>query len=487
MKTHWRLALWALQFLWGLNGIWFADRFRLWKKSLNLYLTFLAFTDTERPFGQLQSAMLCAILTAVYDYDTDWTFGSLKGSNTLPLLQHIESEEARAIVIDLFSTEVRHELSEDGLERGSLALRFYWLVIDSNWMRGYTPDEIDAFGRLLQVTDDILDLEGDRVAGDTNCLLLEDRAQGFVAEAEGFLVSDFFGKLKSNSWVYRKLEDKVRGELRSIGTQEVTFKQLFATGRPSTGLYAFLLSLISFGFYEGTPWVVCVLTAFAFGGLTMSIMSFNDWVDRHNDRKKGKMFASEHPHELMQYWQRLSAVTALFLVPIVYWSVPLALFLAIVWVVGILYSYTRRWYLVNNVIVAVCSGSPALCGTVFHGEVRWVATCTFGIFTALIFINELYKDVEDRRTDRGYKATMPLRRGGSMLTVWNTIMFLYVPAALFAFHPNPWVKGLGMVAATLITFQAASAFLHPERIHRPMSAMRLTLKSLLIVLLVSSL
>lgn len=484
MKAHLKLAFWALQILWGLKGIWPVDRFRLWKKSINLYLAFLTFTDTERPFDQLQSAMLCAILSAVYDYDTDWTFGNQNGKNILPLLQHIKSREAQALATNLFNAEVKHDLSEDGLERGSIALRFYWLVINSVWMRNYTQEQIDDFGRKLQILDDILDLENDRLADDMNCLLLEDQAQAFVAEAEVFLKSDFFGMLKKNSLVYRMLEGKVKKKLRSFGTQEVTLKQLFATGRPSTGLYAFLLSFIGFGFYEGTPWAVRVLTSLAFGGLTMSIMAFNDWVDRENDRKKGKLFASEHPQELLQYWWQLSSVTTLALVLIVYWSVPLTLFTAIVWVIGILYSYTRRLYLVNNFIVAICSGSPALCGTVFHGEIRWVATCTFGIFMTLLFINELYKDVEDRKIDLEHKDTMPVRRG-SFLTLWHTIPFLYVSALLFVLHPNTWVKWLGAVAVTLITFQQIAAMLHPEWIHRPMTTMRLTLKCLLIVLLLT--
>ncbi|MFA7653416.1 MAG: Fic family protein [Candidatus Magasanikbacteria bacterium] len=104
---HLRLVFWALHILWGLKGIWPTDRFRLWKKSINLYLAFLAFTDTERPFTQLRSAMLSAIVSAVYDYDSDWTLGSREGKNYLPLIQFIESEEARTLAASLFVADVQ--------------------------------------------------------------------------------------------------------------------------------------------------------------------------------------------------------------------------------------------------------------------------------------------------------------------------------------------------------------------------------------------
>ena len=484
MQVHIRLAFWALQVLWGIKGIWPTDRLQLFKKSIRLYLSFLAFTDPERPFDQLQNAMLCAILSAVYDYDTDWTFGNRQGDNFFSLLPRIKSEEARTLAASLFKRDANHNLSDDGLERGSVALRFYWLVINSVWMRSYTPEQICSFGRKLQIIDDILDREGDLAAGDTNCLLLNGRTQEFLTEAEEFLKSNFFGILKRNSWVYRLLEGKVRKTLRNSGTRPATFKQLFATGRPHTGFYALALSFVGFGFYEGTPWVVILLTGLAYAGLTMSIMVFNDWGDRENDCKKGKIFASEHSQELMQYWRKLSVVTALILIPVAYWSVPLMLYAALIWAAGILYSYTQRRYLLNNAIVALCAGAPALNGTVYHGEIRWIAVCTASIFMALIFINELYKDVKDAGIDRGHKVTMPIRIG-SRLTIWQTIVFMYMPATLFVLHPNPWVRWFGITAAGLITFQQVAAFLHPKLVQRPLDSMQHILMSLLVVLLIT--
>lgn len=484
MRKHWNIALWALRIVWGLKGIWPVDRLRLWVKSISLYMAFLAFTDVGRPLAQLHHAMLSAVLSAVYDYDSDWLFGNRSGKNFFPLLEYVDSEAARKNGRALFQTDVGRNLSEDGLERGSVALQFYRLVIDSNWMRGYTSQEIDEFGRKLQILDDLLDLESDWTAGDTNCLLLPDRAQAFATEAEAFLDSDFFGMLKSNSLVYRVLEKKAREKLRNFRMREVTFTQLFVAGRPSTGLYAFVLSLISFGFYEGAPWLVPVLAGLTYAGLTMNIMVFNDWADRENDRKKGRLFASEHPRALMRYWLYLAGATALTLVSTAYWSVPLALFTTLVWVAGLAYSYTQQRIFWNNAIVAACSGSPALCGTVFHGEIRWIAVCTFGIFTTLIFINEIFKDVEDTRGDRGYKATMATE-WSIKLALWYSIVLMYAPAILLAWHPNVWVMRIGWIACGWITLEQSAAFLHPQWIGRPMRAMRFALQALLVALLFS--
>ncbi len=484
VKNHIRLAFWSIQILWKLKGIWPMDKFKLWKKSIRLYLSFLAFTDSEHPVSQLRNAMLCAILSAVYDYDTDWTFGNRQGENFFALLPRVESTEARMLATELFHADIQRKVSGDGLERGSIALHFYWLVINSAWMHSYVPEQIHSFGRKLQIVDDLLDVEEDRISGDTNCFLLKERIQEFVTEIEEFLGSNFFGKLKDHSKVYATLEDKMQKKLQNFGTRPATLKQLFATGRPHTGLYAFALSLIGFGFYEGTPWIVILLTALAYAGLTMSIMTFNDWIDRENDRKKGKLFASEHSQELIRYWRRLSGVTLMLMLMIIWWNTPLAIFSALVWTIGILYSYTRRWYLLNNAIVAICAGSPALCGMIYHGEIRWIAICTASIFVILIFINELWKDAKDRETDYGYKVTMPTKKG-SVLTLWQTIVFTYAPTILFVFYPNPWVRWYGIAMMSFVAFQQAAAFLHPKLINRPLSSMQLILGGLLIVLLLT--
>lgn len=485
MTTHLRVIVWALQVLWGLKTIWFSDRLRLWRKSINLYSSFLVFTDRGRPRDQLHRAMICAVISAVYDYDSDWPYGDRTGTHFLALLEQlVDSPEARQIATDLYRIDECGQLSEDGLERGSVALCFYRLVIDSCWMRDYSDEEIDAFGRKLQIIDDLLDLEGDRVAGNTNCLLLPARAPAFVREATEFLDSPFFLKLKEYSRIYRVIERKTREALLRFGNDRVTAKQLFQAGRPTTGAYAFVLTLISFGFYPETAWVLRLLTAAAFAGLTMSIMVFNDFADREHDRKKGKDLAARHPRELLRYWWCLSGVTAIVLAGVVGTDWQVAGFCLAVWLVGLGYSLAPGWYLVNNIIVAACSAAPALCGVVHAGKFTHPAVATFFLLFLLILWNEIYKDTEDLEIDRGYKNTLPVRLG-HLPTFGRLIGWLVLPAAAFVLHPNPWVQRLAFVAMPLLAFEQSAVFGHRQLVARAKTVMRTTLQALLIVLLLT--
>jgi hypothetical protein len=141
--NHLRVIWNALRFMWGVKSIvWGPDRFWLWRKSVNLYLSFLAFADEARPHEQLQLAMACAIISAVYDYDSDHEFGNRTGRNFKTVLhQLIDSAPIKERAIRLFDKDTTHSLTTDGLERGSEALRFYRLVINAQWMRAYSDVE----------------------------------------------------------------------------------------------------------------------------------------------------------------------------------------------------------------------------------------------------------------------------------------------------------------------------------------------------------
>ena len=165
--------------------------------------------------------MTCAVLSAVYDYDTDWVRTANPEMSMFfceldRLLQnHPKRDEAIVKARELFQLDWERKLSIDGLERGSVALRFYWLVIESRWMSGYTAEQIDTFGRELQIVDDLLDLEKDRRAGDTNCFLTKG-ADGFVREGAEFLMSNFFRKLEENSRVYRLIRKTCHDKLKEV-------------------------------------------------------------------------------------------------------------------------------------------------------------------------------------------------------------------------------------------------------------------------------
>jgi len=427
--------------------------------------------------------MVCAILSAVYDHDSDWTYGNRKGQNFKNLLHLVEAEDARDMADRLFAKDVGHQLSKHGLERGSVALRFYWLVIKCQWMKGYTAEQVDEFGRKLQILDDLLDFEDDRVAGDTNCLLTNEAGE-YITEGTEFLESEFFSKLKENSKIYRVLERKAHQLLKKFSAQKVTFGQLWQIGRPTTGAYAFITTLIGFGYYDGAPWVVRLLTASAFAGLTMSIMVYNDWVDRGHDRKKWKMFASEHPQEVFRWWINLSAITTVLVMLVATYNPLVAYFCLLVWGVGTLYSHIPHWYIVQNVVVAICAGSPALCGLVYHRQVTTGSLATFLMFSTLLFISEVYKDVEDSRVDEGYKATMPVKLGHRR-TVLRLFSLCFLAALVMAIHPNPWVWKIAIVGLPLLQYNNAEIFCHPQYIARPKGTLRWILKILLIVLILT--
>jgi len=488
MKAHLQFVLWALQVLWGFKAISSMDRLRLWRKSINLYLSFLAFTDKGRPYEQLKQAMIGALLSAVYDYDTDWPRGDRHGSNFLTLLsRYVESEEIKKIATKLFDSETEKSLSPDGLERGSVALIFYRKLINAEWMRKYSDDDLAIFGRKLQIIDDLLDLERDYVAGDMNCFLVEggERAKEFALEAEEFFQSDFFEELKQNSKVYRILEKKIRKKLLRFGIHGTGLGNLISAGRPTTGVYAFLLTIIGFRLCGDEKSMECGLAATVFALLTMSIMIFNDYMDRNHDRKKGKLTASENPKEFLRYWWLLNTLILALLGALAWLNAWAALFCALVWIVGIFYSFIPHWYLIQNLIVAACSASPVLCGYRKDSDLASIIII-FLIFASLIFINEVYKDTKDRGIDKGYKATMPVRLGHTN-TFFRIILAQYVPATLMlmlvTIHWNRTIMWLMLTAMPLLAFQQAMTFLHPELIRKPMATMRWIITILLIIML----
>lgn len=472
----------ALCFLWGVKSIvWGPDRLRLWRKAVNLYLSFLAFTDKERPVVQLERAMTCAVLSAVYDYDSDHEFGERDGRSFRATLHAlVDSAEVRHIAITLFEKDVAGTFSVDGLERGSEALRVYRLVIGSDWMRVFSDEEIERYGRRLQMIDDLLDLQNDRLVGDANCFLGAESQSEHVAEVRAFIESDFFKHLEERSRVYGSIKRKTQETLQQFGGT-LSFKHLAHTGRPHTGLYAFLLALVSFGFFGWKDWPVALLTSVVFGLLTMSIMTFNDYVDRDHDVKKGKTFARDYRDALWRFWRSEALAVLVLLTALMYIAPHVAAFCLLVWLVGLWYSFIPHWFLVQNVLVALCSGSPALCGMV--NAMMWDAksVATFTLFTALILFSEVNKDIEDHTIDIGYKSTVPVKWGARPASLL-LIMSVHLVALPFLFYPDWWVFAVGLVALPNLSRQQAFTFLNWRRVKRPINAVVFTIKLLGIVL-----
>ncbi len=245
--------------------------------------------------------------------------------------------------------------------------------------------------------------------------------------------------------------------------------------RPTTALYAGTLAHVSLR--SSDTWQHHVLISITFALITMAIMIFNDLVDAKHDRRKRKTFASNYFDISAGYWICLIGANAALIQHIHQTSTQLSWFLLAVLTTGLLYSFMRRLTILNNVTVALCSGSPALCGYIYQHDMTHVPT--FLCFTCLIFINEIYKDLEDDNIDRGYKDTIPTTWGTN--TAWHiTRVCIGITAAIFILHPNPLFQ---------VVAWSGLLFLWSQTKHRSvpvtMKAMRRLLIMLILVLVVS--
>ena len=439
MKTYIQLCLWALAVLWKYKIIKKSDRLRLWRKTLNLFLCFLAFADKERPALQLRGAMICAILSALYDYETDWV--PIKNTSQSLyrdlLFETVTDAEARKIGWELFENDLYGQLSVHGLERGSDALVFYRIVISSEWLNEYSLAEIESHGRSLQIVDDLLDLDEDRANGHTNCLLTNEREQ-YLREVKEFSKSDFCKALEENSMIYYKICFCLFGPRVE---ETPTRRELVASSRPLSGVFAFILTVVGFKVLN-LPLLPAIPIALAFCGITLSIMVFNDLMDKHRDVKKGKTLASRYPWHVFKMWKWTSGISLVLLVftAVFWWK--LALFALAIWILGLVYSVEKLSYPLNNLLVAFCAAAPVLMGAV-HGSHLGVKTIlVFIIIFGAITVSEVIKDIADVDSDYGYKDTLATQIG--KIGAGVHAVGLCFPLFPFLFiYPNPAVRIIG--------------------------------------------
>ena len=477
MKTYIQLCLWALAVLWKSKTITKADRIRLWRKTINLFLCFLAFTDKERPAPQLRGAMICALLSALYDYETDWV--PIQGSHSLYrefLEETVADENARKIAWELFDADSHNRLSTHGLERGSDALAFYKLVIGSECLNKYSAQEIESYGRSLQIVDDILDLEEDRVNGHTNCLLTNEREQ-YLQEAKVFSQSDFCKALEENSIIYYKICFRLFGPRVE---ETPTLWELIVSCRPLTGLFAFVLTIVGFKILK-LPLLPAIPIASAFCGLTLSIMVFNDLIDKHRDARKSKTFASRYPWHVFKTWKWTSGITLLLLIITAVWWWKLAAFGLAIWMLGLLYSVEKISYPFNNLLVAFCSGSPVLVGILQAHRLETRPLLLFYIIVSTIIATETVKDMQDKLADIGHKDTLATR------TVWpavatHAVALLYLPLMGLMLYPNTVIRMLGYIFGG-VAFYLGLSFTRTGVLKKAEGLVDVFLALLLIVLL----
>lgn len=460
---HIRLCLQAFWMIWSLKSIRIISRLRLWVKAANLYSCFISFTDSGNERRQLRSAMIAAVLSAIYDYETDWqqTEDAHRSLFHQLLQQYVTDAATQQTAFNLFLADVRGTISHEGLERGSVALRFYHALIGSTWLGQYSDQQIDEYGCQLQIIDDLIDLKDDQRAGHTNCFLTAGK-MGYLREAQHFMASSFFQHLEHRTPVYSLIKLRCQCICNEMVGEQPPVIDLIRSFRPLTMVYAVAAAVL--GFRLATfEWLPALLGAASFAAVTGSIMAFNDLVDREHDTKKNKLFAWRHTWILGRWWALLTGLICIILAVTALQNVSMAVYIGTVWMVGLAYSArpVRRWCILQPMMVAACSVSPLFLGSIYHQLLTFPVLMTAATFASIIIMREVVKDIQDQDCDTGYKTTIPVHFGHPV-AVLLLMVLSFLPAGLLALHPLMAVRltGYGLAAV-----QACNglALLNPSR------------------------
>lgn len=151
-------------------GISKGERFRYVKKSIRLALCYAGF-GTPWNVMEAWKAGEAAFLSCAYDVVTDWRHFDRKAWSAFEsVLTDLSQAELRELALTLYDKELKNQLTEDGLERGDIALRFILKTMGCETQREAVWGDLSELGQLLQIVDDVLDYEDDTAVGDLNCL-----------------------------------------------------------------------------------------------------------------------------------------------------------------------------------------------------------------------------------------------------------------------------------------------------------------------------
>lgn len=239
-------------------------------------------------------------------------------------------------------------------------------------------------------------------------------------------------------------------------------KNVIRSLHPVTGPYAAVVVLLGFNFYPSMPVLPALLSAVAFAGIAWTIMLFNNIIDRKNDKRKGKRFASKHPGLLVTVLSVMSGLILVLLGLLAIWSPLSALYCGGVWVLGFLYSFMRKFFLIQNAIVGVCSASPILVAGVYYGGIVKEQLLVFFTLFFLIWAKEVYLDIRDRQADTGYKWTLSSDSPSPFVNAFPVCILCSLGwgFALVA-YPSFLVKVLA-ISAGIAAFKFSRLFLHSE-------------------------
>lgn len=205
------------------GAVWFSCRYalrlkispremrRYLSKSSNLAICYSGFS-VPGVLGQAYRAGKSAFLSCAYDVVTDWRrFDENAFATFKEILLKETDPQAANIATELYLKDASGQLDEDGLERGSIALKFVTHTIGSEHFFAERMD-IDHAGRLWQLVDDLLDYDADLQTGDLNCLASSSRAL-YLKKAELLLHEPFASTFLQDrvlAYVARRAVEKAR-------------------------------------------------------------------------------------------------------------------------------------------------------------------------------------------------------------------------------------------------------------------------------------
>lgn len=146
------------------------ERVRYIKKSIRLGLCYAGFGV---PWNLVEAwkAGEAAFLSCAYDVVTDWQHFDENARGAFEnILSELSEPELQELALTLYDKDSNNQLSENGLERGAVALKFILKMMRCEKQRESRWGDLTDLGELLQIVDDILDYEDDAAAGEQNCL-----------------------------------------------------------------------------------------------------------------------------------------------------------------------------------------------------------------------------------------------------------------------------------------------------------------------------
>lgn len=145
------------------------------KKSIRLGLCYAGFGS---PWNLVEAwkAGEAAFLSCAYDVVTDWKdFNENARAVFESILSDLSAPDLQELALGLYDKDSNNQLSENGLERGAIALRFIVQMMGCEKQREARWGDLSNLGELLQIVDDVYDYEDDVAAHEQNCLTTANR------------------------------------------------------------------------------------------------------------------------------------------------------------------------------------------------------------------------------------------------------------------------------------------------------------------------